>query len=835
MKRILAAIVITIAAAAGTLTAISPAHAASQGAGFGTWAPISAYGWHGSMLIDGVHTYCIRPGLPAPTGQSSDQGVSGSAAGLSAAQLTGINLLVSKYGQTDDPVQAASVGWAVKAIADWDETLHAFGYRGDSLAGAINWTFSSLAPASNEAVQSLATAYYAEATSTPAGSLGGTGSLVFTTDPTDPVRGTVAVTASSSEATGAITLEHAVFVDSGSATRDGVRAGSTYEITALSPDAGGPFRVRGSGTLRGGYQAAVRHFTTAGGQDTAGPGGNVEFPVAGEDAADRYTTFAPVITTQVVSRYVSGGRFVDDVTFATARGVWPRVTDGGYAPVSATATVYRTPNEPSQVDAAPDDTVPDEAEPVGELVLTTAPDTGPTVPYRVESDGPLPGPGFYTAVWTIRADAQTDEVRDAMDDAYTWAESFGEQSQITMVSAISSQAEPVVAVGATMSDEVIVDGSIPASGLDLTVAVYRATDEDEPEETCTPDNLVWSNADAPVHISEPGRTRVTAPVVPDFGTYYWQERALDTEDRLVHEGACGLESETTHAPLPTVITRAGSSSGFGGTLTDTATVSGPVPVHGATTLTFELYLADAGADLSSACTAENLVGDTGREPVAVTAEGEYTSPAIRTHTSGTHVWVEQLWFTPEGEREARLLSRGACGVVDETTVVESPGVTTVATERAATGAPFADTATVTGLAPDAEAELVFFVYRNDLGEAPTCSADRLIAETSPVTVRGSGSYASPDVRSDLTGVMQWVAELRHRSTPDAEAVVLYRGACGEESESTFVGTLAATGSEPESELPVGLLGAAGAGAVALGLTLAMMLRIRARRASTALK
>ena len=34
----------------------SRADAAERGTGFGTWAPISAYGWHGSMLVGGVHT-----------------------------------------------------------------------------------------------------------------------------------------------------------------------------------------------------------------------------------------------------------------------------------------------------------------------------------------------------------------------------------------------------------------------------------------------------------------------------------------------------------------------------------------------------------------------------------------------------------------------------------------------------------------------------------------------------------------------------------------------------------------------------------------------------------
>ncbi|WP_375385605.1 hypothetical protein [uncultured Microbacterium sp.] len=819
MKRLVAALVIVVAVAAGALATFAPVQAASQGSGFGTWAPISAYGWHGSMLIDGVHTYCIRPGLPAPTGQSTDHGVSGSAAGLTPTQLTGINLLVSKYGQTDDPVQAASVGWAVKAIADWNETLHAFGYPGDTLQGAINWTFSALAPESNAAVQQLATAYYAEATGAGTGSVGGSGTLAFTTDAADHTRGTVTVVTDVGGVSGSLSLEGAVFADSGSPSRDGAEPGATYDIVTTEHQ--GAFRVRGAATFHGGYLAAVRHFTTSGGQDTAGPGGTTEFTVAGEDAVDRVTTFAPVIATQVPARYVEGGPFVDDVTFAAAHGVWPRSSDGRHVVIAATGTVYRTANEPVL------GAVPADAEAVAHLALTTLPDPGPTVAYRVESETALPGPGFYTAVWEIRAESQSADSQRWLEPGYTWTEPFGEQSQLMMLPAITSRAEPIVAVGASMHDEIVVDGPVPSSGLNLTTAVYRAIDGVAPADSCTPESMVFSSVDAPVHITAAGTAVVTAPVVPDFGTYFWRERAVDAEGRLVHEGACGLESETTHAPLPTVTTRAGASTGFGGGLTDVATVSGPVPRTGRTVLTFELYrVVDAGAP-ASACTPENLIADTRAEPVAVTAAGDYSSPEVRPHSAGTFTWIERLWFTRDGETEARLLAEGACGLPDETVVVAAPTVDTTATERAATGEAFTDTATVAGLAPDAEAELVFFAYRNPHDTTPDCSADRLIAETAAIALHGDGRYVSPDVRSDEAGVVQWVAELRYRGD-DGTVVTIHRGACGDERESTIVDTLAATGGG--SSMPILPLAGAGAAVVALGMALATVFGRRARRA-----
>ncbi|MFT4210676.1 MAG: hypothetical protein QM626_02285 [Microbacterium sp.] len=806
MKRALLVLLLGIAVVTAGIMVAAPAGAASPGAGFGAWAPLSAYGWHGSMSIGGLQTYCISPGRPVPTGDSSDQGLSFDAEGLDAGRLTAINMLVSTYGQTTDPVQAASVGWAVKALADWDETLHSFGYPGDTLAGAIHWTFSALAPEADQAVQDLATAYYVEATAVPAGAATGSGRLEFTTQADDTARGTVTVIADVAEATGTVTLQGAVFADSGAATRE-VAAGATYDIVAAPPPGQTSYTVSGSGTLRGGFLPAVRFFTTAGGQDTAGPGGILEFPISGEDAAPRETVFAPQVTTQVASRYTGGGAYVDDVSFTSARGAWARTADGGYASVTATATVYRTDTEPVVADAVPAD-----AEAVGTLELTTDPGIGPTVPYRVESPWPVPGPGFYTAVWQVDADEQQAETQAALEPGYSWNERFGEASQVMLVATTSSAAEPEVTVGQAMSDAVIVEGAVPATGLDVWSEVYHVPDGVAIAEACTPENLVWRAP--PAHVTASGSRTFTAPEVPDFGTYIWQEHATDADGVPVHDGACGVPAETTVAVPPVVSTRAQEAVGFGGAAVDTATVSGRVPVSGVTEVTFEVYRGDEGAAADS-CRPENLVAATAAVPVPTA--GEYVSPSVRLETVGPHHWVEYLWWTtPTGER--RLLAQGSCGATAETTVVEQPALTTTATARAALGAPFTDAATVTGLGDDVDAELVFTLFRLTPGAEPVCTADSMEATTAPVPVRASGTFVSPTVSSQIAGSKLWIAELRYRATPDAEPVVLARGACGDAGETTVVDSLAATGAFFGVPLPaVGTAGAMSLGGGALVL------------------
>lgn len=536
--RIWAALLAVVLALVTGLVGAAPAQAASQGAGFGTWAPTSAYGWHGSMLVGGVHTYCITPGAATPVGPSTDRGVTGNAAGLSPAQLTGINVIVTKYGQTTDPVQAAAVSWAVKAVADWNRTLHAYGYPGDSLAGAVNWTFSSLSPQHNKAIQDKAVAYYAEATR--AKPVTSAARIRLTTDPAAPTSGTVRVD-SGAAATGKITLTNAVFVANGKRTLGSARTGVAYPIRATPASEGAPVTVSASARFTAGPAAAVRLFTTPQAQDTAGPGGEVVLQAKTTDAAPRVTPFTPSITTNVVSPYAAGGAFTDLVEVQAVDGTWPR-SNGGYAALRAEADVYVT-------DAAPEEgqPMPADASLAGRLELVTTAEEGPGA-YRVASDWGMDRPGYYTAVWTIRRENQSDEVASRLARGYSWTERWGVPSQIVMVPDITTKAQAEASTGGSISDTIVVRGPIPAGGVTLTGSVYRAVDGVAPADTCVPENLIWTSE--PVAVSTPGETVVTSPGVETAGTYYWQERAVDTAGRLVHLGACGIENETSRVSEP---------------------------------------------------------------------------------------------------------------------------------------------------------------------------------------------------------------------------------------------------------------------------------------------
>ncbi|MEV8239568.1 hypothetical protein AB0O90_04990 [Microbacterium testaceum] len=437
-RRALLAVLALVATATALFAA--PATAADRGTGFGTWAPLSSTGWHGSMRVGAVHTYCIHPGLPVATGTTIDLGVSSDVRGLSPQQLVSINHLVSTYGQTDDPVQAASVGWAVKAIVDRDTTLHSWGYSGDSLSEAIDYIMRRASPENSAAIQTRVEQYLTEAAAVRVPRVGG--SLTLTTAADEPTEGTI-VADVDPDASGVLRLENAVFADTGSAERNDVRAGVVYPISAPRPEGsdGRPYTVRASGTFTV-RAAAVRLYSTPSQQESAGPADPQTFALATEDTSARPVQFRPRIET---SARIENDRFIDDVTVSVDDGVWPRVADGSFVPLSATADLYRTGAFPAESDE-----VPSNLSPVARLTLATDPARGPGT-YRVELADRLPGPGVYTAVWRISRDDQNPAVAPHLPRGYAWAERFASPSQTEQLAPTPPSHTPTPTVAPTTS------------------------------------------------------------------------------------------------------------------------------------------------------------------------------------------------------------------------------------------------------------------------------------------------------------------------------------------------------------------------------------------------
>lgn len=390
------------------------------------------------MRVGAVHTYCIHPGLPVATGTTTDLGITSDVRGLTAQQLVSINHLVSTYGQTDDPVQAASVGWAVKAIVDRDTTLHSWGYSGDSLSEAIDYIMRRASPENSAAIQTRVEHYLTEAAAVRVPRVGG--SLTLTTAADEPTEGTI-VADVDPDARGVLRLENAVFADTGSAERSDVRAGVVYPISAPRPAAsdGRPYTVRASGTFTV-RAAAVRLYSTPGQQESAGPADPQTFALATEDTVARPVQFRPRIET--VAR-IDANRFVDDVTVSVDDGVWPRLADGSFVPLRASADLYRTGAFPAESAE-----VPSNLSPVAQLTLTTDPARGPGT-YRVSLPELLPGPGVYTAVWRVSRSDQDPAFARHLPRGYAWTERFATPSQTEQLAPTPPPSTPAPTVTPT--------------------------------------------------------------------------------------------------------------------------------------------------------------------------------------------------------------------------------------------------------------------------------------------------------------------------------------------------------------------------------------------------
>ena len=673
--------------------------AASKGTGFGEWAPISAYGWHGSMRVGNTHTYCIEPGEPVPTGTTSDRGITGNVSGLTAKELTGINLLVSKYGQTSDPVKAAAVSWAVKAVVNWSETISAYGYQGNSLAGAINWTFYSLSPENNQQIQNLAVAYYTEAINVTPGVLSGSGPLDFKVDTRNNYEGAVTakLPASANGSTGTLQLTNGVFVDTGNKTLAGAKPGTAYKVRGVPPtDNGAPYKISGTGTFTGtGHAAAVRLFTTPGQQSTAGPGGTPEFTAAGADPMLRVSAFAPVATSAAPRFAKPGDSLTDTATFSLVAdkngrvNEWFRNSKGEYAPTVWTVEAYEVTKAPTETTAA----LPEDAK----LLASTTVNTGTRGPKQATAnfgDAVMPANGNAVVYrWVFRTADQPASIKPLFIDGYEWADQFGLVEETTFAPAATSTAQVVSKPGESSSDIAHVTGVLPVEGLELVFEKYQAPVKqlddgswavDGPEgfdpHTAAPEDWEWARTDDNLIgtdsqvITEAGDYESEQLATTDTGGLelwvhsLWTVPADGGERELVSRSQIGDPTERT--AVLKVTTKAQSTSDSSvldqtEPIWDIAQAWGWIPEG--STVTFEAYRVPFGDEF--VCTDDTRIWTsdpihaqggfyTVTDPLEVDS-GSFTPSLVTYKSSVTFVETTR-------DAEGRLLSQGECGDPAET-------------------------------------------------------------------------------------------------------------------------------------------------------------------------
>ena len=788
-----------LALALSVLVVDEPARAAA-GTGPGYGAGTAASPHLGSFYLDdGTLVWCARAGDPSPVGAQTGAGVPGentmgsAPPGVSVADATArANYILNTWGTAGvNNVDAAAVNLTIWHFLDYNNATaltggvgirNYYSTRAGTDTAAVRVAFDSMLTMAEGVVAATPGAIAA-----PAGA-----SMQLTTDPPNSFVGTLLV--SGIESAGTVSLANGVFAGApGSSVLSGIANGS-YPIRGVPPGGGAPYSITASGTFTqlGGWPGTVTWYETPGRQVTVGGSSRVvqNYTLSAIDAVPRQQTFAPVVGTRVASPFVqAGGTFSDVVSFSTMINEWPLTADGTYVQVAARGVLY------GPLGAAPTEsaTVPTGTPIAGTATLTTTSAEGPGAAYTATASGVTAGvSAFYTWVWSIEFDDQSPATQQFLADDYIFHDRYGRLAETHLVPSVSSEAQAIGRPGGSMIDTAIINGLLPAAGADLSFAVYRV----DPVQHCIAETLLWTNADAPLRVTAPGRYESPAVTVPGFGTYAWIETLRDTTGALIHQGECMLPGELTRADPPIIESEAVQSVEFGGLATDIAIVNGPLPADGETFVTFALYRALEGVAPADTCTDETLVATTLGTPIPVRDLTRYTSPGVLVERSGAHYWIETLWWVPSGWTDAPImLASGRCGQSSELTVVSEPAISSRSQPAAASGDDFHDTVTVTSLAAGADAELRWRLYRHTGQGAPVCDATTLVFSSDAVAVAGSGTFASPSTTQSLPARYFWVATLRYTPEGGGEQVELAQGACGQPSESTLVTALAVTGGD----------------------------------------
>jgi len=629
--------------------------------------------WLGSWLNGGHYLYCLEPGRPEPLGETVAIGRQQWAP--SADDAARINWAITEHGQTTDPNVAAAVHLFVWSLAAAEE-YESHGQPGDT------W-YVYRAPASERGtiLANLAAirAQAAGITAAPATSSGGR--LSINVDQLDNYKGSLTVSVPTDGA-GTVKLENAVFTSTGTSTIAGVYDGAVLKIRGVPPEDGAPYKVSASGDWpASGYTGDVTVYASGPGQQyLAGPGGRPRsIHLEAEDPLTRTAAFAPVLTSQVGSRYPAAGEpFVDTFRFDVAedpatglRNSWPRNAAGEYAPITAKVTVYSTKAASIVPGRKPAD-----ARVFATFDVTTSAAEGPTVPYTVTTDELVEAGYQYVAVSTIDVASQHPLVQPFLLAGYSWTDGWGVASEVSTVPPTGrSQATPLQAQGLPVFDTANLEGLI-FEGVQVRFHAYQREASDEPLfQSADPeaiDPAAVCTTDTRIHSSDPQRaSRVTvSPEVVDFpvGVYDWVFEILDADGAVLWTSPCGPVSERTVIERVLVSTQAQTDVLPSDPVHDTALVSGTVERGDG--IVFAAYRELRDADGDAVCEAGNRVWMSERAELSPGVVDRMRVDSGETRLqSGTYWWVE-TYTDADGE----VVHEGACGLENETTVVRVPAL-----------------------------------------------------------------------------------------------------------------------------------------------------------------
>lgn len=385
-----------------------------------------------------------------------------------------------------------------------------------------------------------------------------------------------------------------------------------------------------------------------------------------------------------------------------------------------------------------------------------------------------------------------------------------ETSEIVRPSVTTLAPETAVA-GDRINDVALVEGPIRTTDQtrwEISFEGYRASyassssdrdpeagegESDAAPPLCTPENVLFSTDPVPVTAAGEISSEEVLVEVDWAGTLWWVETLwlVQGEERIsVSRGECGAASETTVVTAPEVTTQASQLVTVGDTMSDVALIMGELSQRAGLTheIVFEGYLGEAGivAEDSPSCDAENALFAT--EAVEVTGPGEVRSPeVVALPEFGDTVWWVAVLQYREGDAVTEI-SRGPCGIPEETTTITLPDLRTEAEGTVTVGQELFDTAIVSGPLPvrdGLEYRVRFAAYAAGSDAVTVCAPESEIVDLSDpvgVVVTGPGRYESRRVTTEahhvgLGGYVETLVMIE-----GGEERVVRVGECGAESE-----------------------------------------------------
>jgi len=300
-----------------------------------------------------------------------------------------------------------------------------------------------------------------------------------------------------------------------------------------------------------------------------------------------------------------------------------------------------------------------------------------------------------------------------------------------------TQASAGGAIGVSVTDTATLSGGTSPTGT-ITFRLYGPS----ATAVCNAGNLVFtSNA---VTVNGNG----AYPSAPGFaptlaGTYRWIASYSGDANNGPVEGACGdaNESVVITQTTPTLVTQASAAIQLGGSVTDTATLSGGTNPTG--TITFRLYGPDDATCANAAVFTSNAV--------TVTGNGQYVSTPSFTPTAvGTYRWIASY----SGDTNNVPLA-GNCNDANESVVVSqaTPSIVTQASPGGQRGISVTDAATLSG-GTNPTGSITFRLY----GPNDATCANAPVFTSNAIAVDGNGTYTSaPGFTPTLPGTYRWIA------------------------------------------------------------------------------